>query len=190
MAQLRSTLENQLNVILTFIGVIWAVYLLDLVLPVDLTTFGVVPRTVNGLPGILVMPFLHGSLSHLLSNTIPLTILLLLLAGSRAQSSRTVVSLIVLSGLLLWLLGRQAVHVGASSLIYALIAFLFISGLLERRPVPLTVSLLVGFLYGGTLLSGVLPFNNEQVSWDGHLLGAIAGGLFAWGTRQKRAKTT
>lgn len=186
---MKSTMEKQLQVILAFVGFIWLIFLIDLLLPVNLTAYGVTPRTVHGLPGILAMPFLHGSISHLLSNTVPLTILLLLLTGSRAQSLRAVISLTVLSGLLLWCFGRSAVHVGASSLIYALIAYLFVGGLLERRLVPLTVSLLVGFLYGGTLFSGILPFNSEHVSWDGHLLGAIAGGLLAWGTlRRKRVR--
>ncbi len=185
---MKSAMEKDLNGILAFVGVIWIVFLVDIVLPIDLNSYGIVPRTISGLPGILVMPFLHGSLGHLLGNTIPLTVLLLLLSNSRANSVRTVISLVVLSGLLLWCFGRTAVHVGASGLIYAMIAFLIVSGLLERRPVPLTISLLVGFLYGGTLFWGILPLSTEHVSWDGHLLGAIAGGLLAWGTLRRPKK--
>lgn len=185
---MKSGVEKGLNIILGFVGVIWLVYLVDLVLPIDLTAYGVVPRTVRGLTGIIAMPFLHASMGHLLSNTIPLTVLLLLLSGSGASSVRIVISLILLSGLLLWAFGRNAAHVGASGLIYALIAYLIVSGLLERRPVPLTISIMVGFLYGGTLFAGILPFNSQHVSWDGHLLGAVAGGWLAWGTIRRSRK--
>ena len=185
---MKSATEKDLNGILIFVGIVWMVFIIDLVLPVDLTAYGIIPRTIDGLPGILAMPFLHGSLTHLLGNTIPLTVLLLLLTGSRADSIRTVVSLIVLSGLLLWAFGRGAVHVGASGLIYALIAFLIVSGLMERRPVPLAISLLVGFFYGGTLFWGILPFHGEHVSWDGHLLGAVSGAILAWGTLRRKSR--
>jgi membrane associated rhomboid family serine protease len=70
-------------------------------------------------------------------------------------------------------------HVGASGLIYGLIAFLLVSGFLERRIVPLVISIVVGFLYGGTLLAGIVPDLGSHVSWEGHLLGAVAGGLVA-----------
>jgi membrane associated rhomboid family serine protease len=82
--------------------------------------------------------------------------------------------------LLLWIFGRPAVHIGASGLISGLTAFLILSGFLEHRIVPLLVSLLVGFLYGGSLVLGVLPRLGSTVSWDGHLCGAIAGGIVAY----------
>jgi membrane associated rhomboid family serine protease len=130
--------------------------------------------------GIPATPFLHADLQHLLSNTVPLFVLLTLLAGSNARSWEIVIDIVLLGGLLLWLLGRHATHVGASGLIFGLIAFLIVSGFREKRIVPLIVSVIVGFLYGGTLLSGVLPRLGSQVSWDGHLFGAIAGGVIAY----------
>jgi membrane associated rhomboid family serine protease len=81
------------------------------------------------------------------------------------------------------------VHIGASGLISGLAAFLILSGFLEQRIVPLLIALLVGFLYGGSLLLSVLPRFGSQVSWDGHLCGAIAGGLVAYAlTRQSRPR--
>jgi membrane associated rhomboid family serine protease len=71
-------------------------------------------------------------------------------------------------------------HVGASGLIYGLIAYLIVAGFRQGRLGPAVAALVVGFLYGGTLLSGVLPTVGEHVSWDGHLTGAIAGGLLGY----------
>jgi membrane associated rhomboid family serine protease len=110
-----------------------------------------------------------------------LIVLLTLLAGSRARSWEIVLEIVLLGGLLLWLLGRHANHIGASGLIFGLIVFLILSGLLERRVIPLIVSASVALLYGGTLLSGVLPGLGPHISWDGHLCGAIAGGMIAYG---------
>jgi membrane associated rhomboid family serine protease len=42
-----------------------------------------------------------------------------------------------------------------------------------------------GFLYGGTLLSGVLPTVGPHVSWDGHLTSAIAGALLGYFSTSK-----
>jgi membrane associated rhomboid family serine protease len=145
-----------------------------------LEDFGVVPRTLGGLVGIPAAPFLHENLHHIVSNTVPLFILLAILAGSRARSWEVVVDVVLLGGSLLWLFGRPATHIGASGLIFGLIAFLIVSGLRERRLVPLTIAVIVGFLYGGTLVSGVLPRFGSHISWDGHLFSAIAGGIVAY----------
>ena len=82
--------------------------------------------------------------------------------------------------MLLWTFGRPAVHIGASGLISGLTAFLILSGFLEQRIIPLLIALLVGFLYGGSLALGVIPRVGSQISWDGHLCGAIAGGVVAY----------
>lgn len=167
--------------IVGFVGVIWIVFLLDLVIfPVDFNEFGLVPRSFAGVAGIVTMPFLHADFGHLMSNSVPLLILLALLAGSRAKSWTIVGETAFLGGVLLWLFGRSANHIGASGLVFGLIAFLIVSGLLEKRILPLLVSLIVGFFYGGTLLSGVLPAIDSKVSWDGHLCGAVAGTLVAY----------
>ena len=91
----------------------------------------------------------------------------------------------LLGGLLLWLVGRSAIHIGASGLIFGLITFLLLSGFLEKRTVPLLVSLLVGFLYGTALLWGIVPRLGSHISWDGHLCGAIAGGIVAYALTRK-----
>jgi membrane associated rhomboid family serine protease len=189
------TIGEELHGVLLFVGAIWAVFGLSLVFP-SIDGFGLAPRTPSGLVGIVAMPFLHANLQHLLSNTFPLLVLLVLLAGSRARSWEIVAEIIVLGGLLLWLFGRshvgdeRMVHVGASGLIFGLIAFLIVSGVLEGRLFPLLISLVVGALYGGTLLTGVMPWSvGAHVSWDGHLCGAIAGGLVAVGLARNGRET-
>jgi len=174
------TVREGLRGIVFFTGIIWAAFLLTLVFP-SLDSFGVAPRTLIGLVGIPVAPFLHANLYHLLGNTIPLFILLALLAGSKARSFEIVIDVVLLGGLLLWVFGRPANHIGASGLIFGLITFLMLSGVMEKRIVPMIVAVVVGFLYGGTLLWGILPYFGSQSSWDGHLCGAIAGGIVAYG---------
>src|SRR6187401_1500378 len=115
---------------MAFVGAIWAVFLLEYVLPFDLTSFGLVPRTLTGLVGIPAMPFLHANLLHIVRNTVPLFILLILLAGSKANSWTVIVEVVLLGGVLLWLFGRPGNHIGASGLISGLTAFLIVSGLL------------------------------------------------------------
>jgi membrane associated rhomboid family serine protease len=179
MAGSSHTIREELSGVVGFVGAIWATYVLTWVFPA-LDHYGVLPRTAIGLVGIPAMPFLHANLHHLLSNTVPLIVLLILLAGSRAESWEVVVTIALLGGFLLWIFGRPAVHIGASGLVAGLTSFLILSGLLEQRIIPLLVALLVGFLYGGSLILGVIPQLRSNISWDGHLCGAIAGAIVAY----------
>lgn len=178
--RVQNTIQQEIKGVMAFIGAIWLVFILEIILPIDLMSLGLIPRTVTGLLGIPAMPFLHANLQHIVSNTVPLFVLLILLAGSQANSSTVVIAIISLSGALLWLFGRPAIHIGASGLIFGLMGFLIVSGLLERRFVPLVISILVIFLYGGTLLLGIVPRLGSHISWDGHFLGAVAGGVVAY----------
>jgi len=175
----RHSVRDELLGVLSFVAFVWCVFIVGQVLPFQLESFGITPRTVRGLVGIPAAPFLHENLAHLISNTVPLTVLLLLLAGSMAQSWVIVVGIVLVSGSLLWMFGRPVTHIGASGLIYGLIAYLLVSGITERRFVPMMIAFIVGFLYGGTLASGMLPSWGSHISWEGHLFGAIAGGGIA-----------
>ncbi len=187
MASASHTIRQELHGILLFVGSIWAVFLLTLFFP-WLDNLGIVPRTLPGLVVIGLAPFLHANWHHLFANTIPLVVLLALLAGSQARSWEIVFAVTLLGGLLLWLVGPPANAIGASGLIFGLIAFMIVAGILERRIVPLLVTLVVGFLYGGSLLWGILPHGDPQVSWQGHLSGAIAGVAVAYALARTPAK--
>ncbi len=180
---MKLQLKKNLLSVLAFVGFIWAVYLINLPLQLgdyNLKQFGLQPRTLNGLIGIFTMPFLHEGLNHVLGNTVPLVVLLLMLAFTRPNPCRIVVCLSVISGAMLWIVGWDParVHVGASGLIYALAVFLMAAGYYERKIISIIAALLVVVLYGG-LFWGLLPTAGKNVSWEGHLWGAVAGGVFA-----------
>ena len=173
------TIREELLSVVCFLAVIWVAFALDWLLPLS-EWFGLVPRSLFGLFGVLAMPFLHGSFGHLWANTIPLFVLLVLLAGSRAKSWEIVFQITVLGGLILWVFGRESRHIGASLLVFGLMTFLISSGLFEKRIVSLAIAGLVGFMYGFTLIWGIIPLGKEGVSWDGHLCGGIAGVVVAY----------
>jgi len=161
-----------------FIVVIWVVFFFDIFLPLE--KLGLIPRDGGSLFGIVTMTFLHGNYQHLISNTVPLIVLLALLAGSRADSRLVVAMVIIFGGSLLWLFGRgDSIHVGASLLVFGLAVFLIVSGLIAKRTLPIIISIAVALVYGTSLLSGISPWQ-EGVSWDGHLMGGIAGVMTAW----------
>lgn len=181
------SVREEMRGILVFVGTIWVVFLLSYALPLT-EWFGLEPRSVGGLAGVAAMPFLHAGWGHLLANTPALLILLALLAGSRARSWLVVVWIVILSGGLLWLFGRSAVHIGASGLVFGLITFLMAAGWFERRLLAVLVAIATAVLFGGVLLAGVLPTAGANVSWDGHLCGAVAGVLTAYALTRRSPK--
>jgi len=120
-----------------------------------LADMGLRPRTLMGLVGIISMPFLHQDLAHIASNTMPLIVLLFFVAGIRAPTSTVAVSIILIGGVLLWLFGRSANHIGASLLVFGLTTYLVANGYFQRKIHLIMVSIIVGVLYGGNILFGV-----------------------------------
>lgn len=170
------TIKRDLVGVGIFIAALWIVFALDTFLPLE--TYGLVPRTLSGLTGIVAMPFLHGDFKHLLGNTIPLAVTMMLLAGSRANSGAIVAIITLLSGIGLWLFGRTALHIGASGVVFGLIAFHVFAGIFEKRLQSVIISAVVGLLYASTILQGIVPFQ-PGVSWEGHLIGSITGAFVA-----------
>lgn len=179
-----NSVGDEISGVLAFVAVIWVAFFADWALPLS-EWFALIPRDLARLPGIVAMTFLHGNLGHLLSNTVPLIILLTLLSGSRANSWQTVAMIVVTGGALLWLFGRNGTdshvvsHIGASLLVFGLITFFLAAAWFEMRVVSIVIAVLVGVLYGWSLLFGVVPMQ-RGVSWDGHLCGAIAGVIVAF----------
>ena len=170
---------------LLLVAALWMAFLVDWLLPYDaFGRLGLVPRDTSRLGGIVAMPLLHANWEHLISNTIPLLVLsFLLVAAGRGWG--TVAALVALNGVLLWVGGRSGtVHGGASGLVYGLAGLLVARGVVEKRVVPLFVSAFVAVVYGGALLSGILP-TQPGVSWDGHLAGAVAGIAVAASQKKK-----
>ncbi len=162
------------------LAVIWAVAVINLITGYALNGwFGLRPRAVGGLDGIVLMPFLHGSLTHAAANTVPIVVLGGVLAATAGTVALTATALIVLlGGAAVWLFGGAAVHVGASGLIFGWFGFLVARGAVEKRFVPVIVSAAVAVFYG-TMIWGVLP-GQPGVSWESHLFGALAGVVTAF----------
>lgn len=165
------------------VAILWLVYALNLVLPVDLRVLGIRPRTLDGLWGILFGPFLHGNLRHLAANSGALFVLLLVsLSFSRKLSLTAILLITVCGGALVWLLGRgHVVHIGASGVIFGLIGFLMFTGVFRREWIAVLISLVICFLYGGALLS--LFVMAPGISWSSHFYGFLAGIFAAWWTK-------
>jgi membrane associated rhomboid family serine protease len=169
------------------VALMWGIEIIDQLTGRSLDRFGIIPRTQMGLRGILFAPFLHGSFSHLISNTIPFLILGWLVM-IRQTSDFFVVSAIAMlvGGLGTWLLGTPAIHIGASGVIFGYLGFLLLRGYFERSLVSIFFSVMVGILYG-SLIWGVLP-NQPGISWEGHLFGFIGGGIAAWLLAERKEK--
>jgi len=165
--------------ILFFLVALVGVHAVNFVSGMWLTRFGVIPRTVIGLRGILLSPLLHKDWVHLMANIVPLGAMLGLLAFTLGRSLWPMTALIWLgSGIGIWLVGRPgAIQIGASGLIYGLAAFLVTTAWIRRDLKSGLAAVLVIFLYGG-IAWGLLP-GRPGVSWEGHLAGAVAGVIVA-----------
>jgi membrane associated rhomboid family serine protease len=175
----RRNFSLSLRMSLVFIGVLWTVFIFDQAFGLRLGQFGLRPGSLPGLIGVVSAPLLHANFQHILSNTLPMLISLTAILYLYPNSALRVIPLVWIgSGALAWLIGRPNLHIGASGLIYGLLAFVFISGILRRDLRSVSVSLLVGFLYG-SMVWGVLP-TRPQMSWEMHLSGALIGVMLAF----------
>ncbi len=160
--------------LLYLISFIWLVFLIDLLIPFNLNSWGILPREISGLRGIICSPFLHVNLQHIISNTVPILIFgMLVIWYYRKNAFKVFAFSILISGSLVWVFARKSLHIGASSLIYALFTFLIFAGIYQRKIGGIIISIIVGVMYSG-LIWGVLP-TQTYISWEGHLSGAIAG---------------
>lgn len=166
---------------LFFVLSLWIVFWAERRFGVDLIEYGIYPRTFSGLKGIVLSPFLHGDIMHLLNNSLPLLILLTALRYFyRAQSLLVLAYGILLSGLITWVIGRSSYHIGASGLIYVLVSFVFFKGIIAKYYRLVALSLTVVTFYGA-MVWYVFPGVDETISWEGHLAGLITGFVFAVG---------
>ena len=137
--------------------------------------------------GVITAPFLHGGIWHLVSNTIPLLVLLFVLNYFYPKKTISVIVFtIIVGGVLVWIFARKANHIGASGLIYGLAVFLITFGFLEKKFVSIVVSIVVAIVYGG-LIWGIFPSSiRRHISWEGYLFGAIAGIIKAFILKKKK----
>ncbi len=167
-----------------FVTIVWLIFLLDAadIFRFSVSRLGVLPRHASGLVGILFSPLIHASFTHLLSNTLPLLVLIWFLFFFYGKIAfKTFFLLWLSSGFLTWLIGRDLYHVGASGLIFSLAFFLFFSGIFRKHVPLVAVSMILAFLYGSMVWSifPVAELIDRQLSWEGHLAGAISGLIIA-----------
>jgi len=172
---LAREVKTQATILGGLVAVMWGLELIDLVIFHNaLNRYGILPRHIIGLRGILFAPFLHGGLPHLIANTIPfLTLGWFVMLQETSDFFIVTAITMVVSGLGVWLIGSPGVHIGASGLVFGYLGFLLLRGYFQRNIPSILLSLLVGFLYGGAIW-GVLP-TVPGVSWEGHLFGFIGG---------------
>ncbi len=159
-----------------FVAVLWVIEIINASDDNQLDRFGLVPRAVSGLWGVLTMPFLHASYGHMLSNTIPFVLIgwVVMLSGLRTWLTVTV-GVVLLGGALTWLVGpNNAVIVGASGLVFGWLGYLLARAVFSRRLKWILVAIAVLFFFG-TLLFGLSPTLSSNVSWQAHVCGFAAG---------------
>lgn len=172
---------------LRFVILMWSVFFVQAFTHLPLNNFGIVPRSLFGLFGILFAPLLHGNFIHLASNSVPLIVLgTLLYLFYNSIAPQVFAYCYFVTGALVWVFGRSAMHIGASGLVYGIAFFLFFIGLNRKDFRSLAISLITVFFYGG-IVYGVLP-GNEFVSWESHLMGALVGIYCAFYFTQKGKK--
>jgi membrane associated rhomboid family serine protease len=166
-----------------FVALIWLIQLMHAGLDLDPEPFGIRPRELVGLVGIVFAPLVHGGFDHLIANTLPLLVLGTAMLYLYPTSSLKALPAIYLgTGVAVWLFARDSVHLGASGLVYGLFSYVFLAGLLRRDRRAIAASLIVCFMYG-SLVWGVLPVR-LGVSWETHLAAALIGAACALALRR------
>lgn len=160
-----------------FVTGLWFLKWAELRFALELPVWGIVPGDFRGLE-FLLAPLIHGDLSHLFSNSVPLIVLAASVLYLYPRAAWKVFGLVYLgTSLLVFFFARGGPHIGASGINYGLVTFIFFSGMLRRDPPAVALALLVTFLYG-SMVWGVLP-NDPNISWESHLAGSLLGIFYA-----------
>ncbi len=158
---------------------LWVVFWWGIRFQIDIESFGIYPRTLKGIRGVLFSPFIHGNIEHLYNNSIPLLILIAALRFFYRELTFQVLGYgLLFTGLITWVIGRESYHIGASGLVYVLVSFIFFKGIRTKYYRLVALSLMVIMVYG-SLVWYIFPNVKEGISWEGHLAGLITGFAFA-----------
>jgi membrane associated rhomboid family serine protease len=180
LADLGPRFRMQVIVLGGFILTIWLLELVDSITGISLDQFGIVPRQISGLKGIVFAPLLHGGFGHVAANTLPFLVLgwFVILRGMRTFFI-VVATAVLIGGTGTWLIAPSAsIHIGASGLIFGFFGYLIFRGYFERSGQAILWAILVLVLYGG-MLWGILP-SSIGVSWQMHLFGFVGGAVAAY----------
>jgi membrane associated rhomboid family serine protease len=171
-------------VALSFALLLWVLKLVEYLGGLDFTQFGIYPRRADGLAGVLLAPFIHGSVAHLFANTAPIVVMGTMLLYGYPRAAKVLLPSVYLGvGVAVWLFAREAYHIGASGLAFGMLFFVFSVGVIRWERRTIAFSLMVFFLYGG-MISSVLP-GAHDISFESHLSGALIGIVLAFLLRHR-----
>lgn len=181
-------LKKSVKYSFVFVVIFWVIHLFKHLTSINFSGLGILPRNVDGLWGVLTAPFIHGDFDHLIANTVPFFFLsCLLFFFYEKKASLYLILIWITAGLITWIIGRSASHIGASGVIYGLASFLVFGGIFSKNWKLILIAMLVAFIYSG-LIFGIFP-TEQAISWEGHLGGALAGLLWAFLCRKSLQKT-
>lgn len=167
--------QQNMVFVLSVLGILWGIHILNRIVGYKLNIFGVYPRNLFGIIGIAAHPLLHGSFTHLFLNTIPLFLLMnFVLIGGIDQWICVTTLIVLISGALTWLFGRKAIHVGASTVIMGYFGYLIVSAYYNPSFMTVILSIISVYYFGGLFLS-LVPKGEGNVSFEGHIFGFVAG---------------
>lgn len=178
--------KGRLSGVLVLLAVLWALFLVDQWFALDLSRYGIFPRRWEQIGGVLTWPFLHVSATHLASNSLTLLVFgtIISLRGSSREFLVLSLMIALYAGLGVWLLGRPALHVGASGLVFGYFGYIMTGGIYDGRLSSVLLSTGVMMLFGG-MIWGILP-TDERISWEGHLFGFLSGAVLAVRRKPRR----
>ncbi|WP_298367968.1 rhomboid family intramembrane serine protease [uncultured Lutibacter sp.] len=160
------------------IFILWVIYFIEIKFGYNFNKYGIYPKRIVGLRGIIFSPFIHGDAKHLFNNSVPLLVMLIsLFYFYRKIALKVLLYGAFLSGLVTWVIARPSYHIGASGVVYLLVSFVFFSGIIRKYYRLVALSFAVVFLYG-SMIWYIFP-TTDRISWEGHLSGFLTGLLFA-----------
>ena len=167
---------------------LWVIHLIKISGAIYMGNYGLLPREFSGFIGIFTAPFIHGSLEHLVSNSVPLFVMTLIIVFFyRRIAYQSMLLIYFLTGLAVWSFARgNVIHIGASGVVYGLVSFVFWTGIFRRNLKSIMLALIITILYSGLFL-GVLP-NQRGISWESHLFGGLVGILVAYWMKDRKEK--
>jgi membrane associated rhomboid family serine protease len=179
----RARFRLAVKIAVGFVALIWLIDSLQWAVDQEPDPFGIRPRQLAGLPGVLFAPLVHSGFAHLVANTPPLVVVGAAMLFLYPSSALRVLPAVYLGpGIAVWILGRDSVHFGASGVVYGLVAYVLVAGLLRRDRRAVAASLAVYFMYGSLVL-GLGP-TQPGVSWETHLAAALIGVALAIALRR------
>jgi len=166
--------SNSLHFPILVIVALWAIHTFQYLADWKFSYLGIYPQSISGLKGILFAPLIHSDLAHLINNSVPLFVLLTIIKFFYPKvATRSFIMIYILTGIAVWSLARSVYHIGASGVVYGLVAFVFWTGIFRRSLKAIVLALIVTIMYSGMFM-GILP-DQEGISWESHLFGAFVG---------------